>query len=132
MANKKCNIPVPRSHPDYMQYYKQIREEELADIGRNWAEKNKEKKRKQWREWYYRNPKTHLANCKVYKTQKINAMPSWVDKDEIKSFYENCPEGYHVDHIVPLRGKTVCGLHIIENLQYLPALENMQKSNSIT
>lgn len=59
---------------------------------------------------------------------KLNATVSW-EQDGINEFYKNCPEGYHVDHIIPLQGKYVCGLHVLGNLQYLSALENQQKRN---
>lgn len=57
------------------------------------------------------------------------ATPIWADLNKIDSVYLNRPEGYHVDHIIPLRGENVCGLHIDSNLQYLKAEENMKKGN---
>jgi len=67
---------------------------------------------------------------------KIKATPSWADLKAIKEIYElavflseTLGEPYHVDHIVPLRSKLVCGLHWEQNLQVLPWLENIQKSN---
>lgn len=64
-----------------------------------------------------------------YRAQKLNATPPWADLAAIKSIYKNCPAGYHVDHVIPLRGVNVCGLHIAENLAYLDAVENLLKSN---
>lgn len=75
------------------------------------------------------------AKCRhttsIYRARKLKAIPLWADLDKIKEFYDNCPKGYHVDHIYPLAGKTVCGLHTLENLQYLPARENLQKGNRV-
>lgn len=64
-----------------------------------------------------------------YKLELINRVPGWADIPTIDSIYKNCPEGYHVDHIVPLKGVLVCGLHVVENLQYLTAHDNISKHN---
>lgn len=61
--------------------------------------------------------------------QRRTRVPKWSERKEILAFYRNCPEGYHVDHIIPLQGKTVSGLHVLGNLQYLPAEENLAKGN---
>lgn len=61
--------------------------------------------------------------------KKLQQLPLWADRDKIKEIYKNCPEGYHVDHIVPLQGELVSGLHVETNLQYLLAKDNLQKGN---
>lgn len=63
------------------------------------------------------------------KIEKKTRIPKWADLKAIAEFYANRPDGYHVDHIIPLRGKTISGLHVLENLQYLPAEKNLTKSN---
>jgi 5-methylcytosine-specific restriction endonuclease McrA len=61
--------------------------------------------------------------------QRKKRMPKWANKEAIKQFYLNKPKGYQVDHVIPLRGKNVSGLHVEENLQYLLPEQNRKKSN---
>ena len=91
--------------------------------------KNKETQSNRWKRWYENNRSKQLAKSSMEKAAKLQRIPPWADLDAIKEFYINRPEGYHVDHIVPLRGKKVSGLHTLENLQYLPSKENLSKGN---
>lgn len=63
------------------------------------------------------------------RASKLNATPAWANMAIIRDFYKNCPTGYHVDHIVPIQNDKVYGLHVIENLQYLTAEDNLAKGN---
>lgn len=65
------------------------------------------------------------------RASKRNATPKWADLEKIREIYNNCPEGFDVDHIIPLKGEKygICGLHTESNLQYLPSSENGSKSN---
>jgi hypothetical protein len=81
------------------------------------------------RQWRQENKKHHLALTKMHAKSIKERTPPWADKTKLVLFYKGCPSGYHVDHIIPLRGKTVSGLHVESNLQYLPARENLMKNN---
>ena len=90
---------------------------------------------------YYRlnKHKFFAANSKRRKTIS-KSTPNWLSdlqKQQIEDIYWLAQdlkavsgEVYHVDHIVPLQGKKVCGLHVPWNLQILPADLNLQKSNN--
>lgn len=93
-------------------------------LTRDWQEKNREKLREYQNNYY----DSRVRNAQ-YSRRLRERTPSWADKKEIVEFYRHCPKGYHVDHIIPLNGKTVSGLHIRSNLQYLPAEKNLRKSN---
>lgn len=83
-------------------------------------------------EWKRRKWETYRAYLNSRKARMRLATPPWADLSAIRDFYYNCPEGYHVDHVIPLNGKNVCGLHVLENLQYLPANENLRKGNKFS
>lgn len=63
------------------------------------------------------------------RASKLQRTPFWSETKEIKQFYQNCPPGYEVDHILPLQGELVSGLHVLSNLQYLTSFENRSKNN---
>lgn len=83
-----------------------------------------------------RNSKhSHCKTCCTAKTKKhkyyiVERTPEWSNLDSISDIYNKCPRGFVVDHIIPLRGKLVSGLHVPNNLQYLSAEDNLKKSNS--
>ena len=93
---------------------------------------NQKTQAERWRRWRVKHLKEHTAKSALEKAKKLQRCPSWADLEAIKQFYLDRPEGYHVDHIIPLNGKTVSGLHVLENLQYLLAEENWSKSNKFT
>lgn len=90
-------------------------------------------------EWASKNPHKVLEQSARKRATKLKRIPCWLtdsDFKEIKQIYLNAKEQsdkedkkYHVDHIIPLRGKYVSGLHVPSNLRILLAEENLVKSN---
>lgn len=83
-----------------------------------------------------RHPEKYTARNAARKAAKIQATPIWADQAAIESIYaesrrltEETGILHHVDHIVPLRGRNVSGLHVEFNLRAIPAVENQRKSN---
>ena len=78
----------------------------------------------------------YAAYAAKYRAKKIQATPAWADQEGIKDFYFSAKtltdlfhKPYHVDHIVPLQSKLVCGLHVPVNLQVLLGADNLSKRN---
>ena len=63
-----------------------------------------------------------------YRASVRNQTPPDADRKAIREFYDNCPKGHEVDHIIPI---SKGGLHTLSNLQYLTITENRRKSNKI-
>lgn len=90
---------------------------------------NPEKSKERHRQWRINNKdKTRLKSANE-RAARLQRTPAWSDQSAIKEFYLRCPPDMQVDHIIPLRGKTVSGFHVVENLQYLSVIDNIVKSN---
>lgn len=96
---------------------------------RDYRINNRNTARKSSRDNYSNHRDEYIARAVRYKTHRKFATPSWANLDKIKEIYDNCPTGYQVDHIIPLQGRLVSGLHIETNLQYLTCEDNNRKSN---
>lgn len=94
-------------------------------------------KRNDWSKAYLKaHPEYARAQTRKRKAIKLKATPGWASEQEILKIYEQAVTlekesgiKYHVDHIVPLRSRYVCGLHVQDNLQVLDALTNISKNN---
>lgn len=96
--------------------------------------KDPERFKKTVLKWARDNPAKTAARNARRKAAKLRATAEWADYNKIAEVYNEAKRKeaatgmkWHVDHIIPLRGKTVCGLHVHENLQILTASENSRK-----
>lgn len=97
-----------------------------------YRQKHREKLKAYISNWQKQNSHKLKAIKARRRAAKLNRTTKWVSIQEkrlIAEFYSKCPVGYEVDHIIPLQGKLVSGLHVLINLQYLPVLENRAKGN---
>ena len=99
---------------------------------KKWRDSNPDKQKESEINWLKRNPGKASAKTMRRRASKMRAMPKWLSSSqlkEIEQFYTSCPAGYEVDHIIPLQGKDVCGLHVPWNLQILDIKSNKIKGN---
>ena len=129
------------------------RKAEVKEKKHGWYQKNKERviqtartrpqaiKREYQTAWKRRNMVWVRADTKARRRKHREATPPWLtrkQKSEIRQLYQiaitmskTTGEQYVVDHIIPLRGEGVCGLHVPWNLRVVTREENLKKSNKL-
>jgi hypothetical protein len=99
---------------------------------KSWAKRTPEEKEQYWIDHSVNN----RLKRSITRAKKLNKYPAWADKEEIKKIYVQCVLmeketgiSYEVDHIIPLNGENVSGLHVHNNLQIVTKQKNIEKSN---
>jgi hypothetical protein len=108
--------------------YRQQHKQSNLKWKKNHPRKAKAVRRAAERKWRKAHPgKVAQKRIRVQTNRKLR-VPKF-GQEEIVQFYDKCPKLNVVDHVIPLQGKLVSGLHVIWNLQYLTRKENSIKSN---
>ena len=121
----------------YKVEYRNRHRESISRYSAAWRRENQE-----WvKRWNATNRHITNALCAKRRGALLRATPPWITETQLnamKEFYMLAQElawlnqdgkPLHVDHIVPLQGKDVCGLHVPWNLQLLPRSGNIRKGN---
>ena len=137
---KHAEIAKARSN----EYYYDNKEEILAKAKQKRENNPLTEEQKEWRRQYtrayYQQNKPAYYDYSVRRKRTIaEQTPGWANKEAILEIYRQCIDlnkesgcvAYHVDHIIPLNGDLVCGLHVETNLQIIEAEMNLKKGNKL-
>jgi len=154
------DFPKAKGNPDGLDYYckscrklrRKARQQKESDYQKEYRKNNRDSRREYSRQfnennkdyfssWRAANLDKTRAYSRGYYSKKRSATPKWLTEEQFKQIEEfysharDCElvsgEKYHVDHILPIKGENVCGLHVPWNLQVLPADLNISKSNKV-
>lgn len=128
---KSCHKSRYRSSPQQ----KAIKQQQM----RAWREKNREANLLLNRKYRASDPKRYYSYVKAYRAALNRATPWWLTKSDkielkwakqiAKTWTKARGQEYHADHVIPLRGKNVCGLNVPWNISIITKAENSAKFN---
>lgn len=154
--NREWRRKNPVEALTYMRKYYETNKDKFQEYGKTRYDANKEQIKANSKRWQNENPektkksrkkwrKQNLAKCGALaakrRSSELKATPPWLTNEhflEIEQFYIDAKElqwlsdptdPFEIDHIIPLQGKNVCGLHVPWNLQIIPTSKNRSKSN---
>lgn len=109
--------------------------EKVKEGQRRWYLENKEKAKEVRRKYYYENKEQFTERDAKRRATKRQNLPTWANKKNIRAIYygakliRDSGLDVQVDHVIPLRGKTVSGLHVEDNLKIVFTKTNKVKGN---
>ena len=124
--------------------YREANPNKINTYNKAWRKANPDKAKASTKAWQINNPDKLNAYAAKRRAIKLQCTPAWADLEAIKQVYADCEEiniaarlagcteKFVVDHIIPLQGTNVSGLHIAINLQIITQKENSEKSNKFT
>lgn len=122
------------------EYYLKNRKK-LLEEQKVYTEQNKEKIKEYRKSRYLKMPEYYVAKSNERRALKLQATREWDAEltalvvteasDLVRKREKNTGIKWHVDHIIPLCGKEVCGFHVWNNLMVIPAVENLRKGNKM-
>lgn len=127
----------------YDKAYQKANLHKYSAYSKKWESKNNQKHKEDMQAWKKANPDKCNAGNARYRAAKLKATPPWLTQVhwvQINEFYSLAKElqwlsdpndPLQVDHIIPLQGENVSGLHVPWNLQILPKSKNSGKRNRI-
>ena len=136
---KAWRLANPEKRAEQNRRYAEKYPEKLVAKAIRWKDKNPERAAELSRKTRQKHKARVVANKAAYRAGKTNRTPAWLtefDKLKIRCVYsvaamltkEN-KEPWHVDHIIPLHGEKVSGLHVPSNLWFVRGIENTLKNN---
>ena len=138
--DKQRAIPEFRAlESTYKKAYRKRTGDQHATYMAQWREKHKERLNAYGKQYREKRKEHYNFLCQKRKIDLLKRTPAWLTEDDlwvIEQAYELAALRtkmlgieFHVDHIIPLRGKTVSGLHVPQNIRVVTWLENQRKTN---
>lgn len=105
---------------------------------RSWDSSNSDKQKEYQRRYIISHPEYESTRSSIQRAKKLERLPKWANIKKIELIYTKCKEltkiigePHEVDHIIPLNGEFVSGLHVEYNLRIVSKRENRIKSNKL-
>lgn len=134
-ANWASSHSRPEAKEVQKRYYLANREEKIRSAVELGRKKPAERFQYQ-RKWIEKNKHKRAMYNLSRRTAVVVATPAWVDSEKIVALYQEAQRmtvetgiRHSVDHVIPLKGKTVCGLHVHHNMEVIPYVDNCKKGN---